>query len=103
MKIYAFDSLKPGATKDQLEVHLAAEVKAAWLLYKNGIIRENYLRTDHPGAVIVLECASVEEAEEYLAELPFAKAGLVQFTVIPVGPFITLEKLFANEAVATSA
>jgi hypothetical protein len=102
MKIYAFDSLKAGASKEQLEALISAEVKAAWLLYKEGVIRENYLRTDRPGAVIVLECASVGEAEVHLAGLPFAKAGLVQFTIIPVGPFLTLEKLFAHETTAVS-
>ena len=46
-------------------------------------MREFYLRADHqPGAVLVLECDDVTEAERLVAALPMAKAGLLDFELI---------------------
>ena len=96
MKIIAYDHILAGASPDKIQPLLREEVAHAWELSKAGIIRENYSRTDKPGAVIVFECASVEEAEGYVRQFPLVKAGLIEFDFIPVGAFTPLDNLFAR-------
>ena len=71
--------------------------KAAWGLYKSGFIRDIYFRQDRPGVAIFLECDTVEEANNVMAEFPLAKAGLLTFECIPLGSFISWENLFSAE------
>jgi hypothetical protein len=56
MKIIAFDKFKPGVTLENVRPYLREEVSNVWRLWKAGIVRENYARTDEPGVVIVFEC-----------------------------------------------
>ncbi len=42
-------------------------------LYKSGFIRDIYFRQDRPGVAIFLECDTVEEANNVMAEFPLAK------------------------------
>lgn len=53
------------------------------------------VRTDR--VAIFLECDSVDEAMNVMAEFPLAKAGLLSFECIPLGSFINWENLFAAE------
>lgn len=69
----------------------------AWGLYKSGFIRDIYFRQDRPGVAIFLECDTVEEANNVMAEFPLAKAGLLTFECIPLGSFISWENLFSAE------
>lgn len=94
MKILAIDKILPGFTQEKLKFYLKEEVIRAWELYKSGIVRELYFRTDRDGAVIIMECADLEEAKKILNDLPIVKAGLVDFELIPLGPFLPLEVLF---------
>ncbi|MBZ2031022.1 superoxide dismutase, partial [Klebsiella pneumoniae] len=50
-----------------------------------------------PGVAIFLECDTVEEANNVMAEFPLAKAGLLTFECIPLGSFISWENLFSAE------
>ena len=47
-------------------------------------MREIYSRQDGRGAILVLEADSEEAANAILAELPLAKAGMLDFDVYPV-------------------
>ncbi len=96
MKIYAYDVTKAGVGMEQIQPLLKEEAQHAWELYKEGIIREVYLRTDRPGALIVFECESVEEAKKITENLPLVKAGLIEFNFIPVGAFTPWESLFSR-------
>jgi hypothetical protein len=96
MKIVALSRRQPGTTTEQLQPHQVAEARQVWQLHKAGVFREMYFRQDRPGAVVILECASVEEAREALGTLPMVEAGLLDFDVIPLGPFLPLENLFAK-------
>jgi hypothetical protein len=98
VKIFGYDRLLPGATLEKIKPLLEEEARHAWDLYKRGILRENYLRTDRPGAVVVLECADVDEARRLFADLPLVRAGLIEFDFIPVGPFTPWEGLFKEAA-----
>ncbi|QDU66742.1 YciI family protein [Engelhardtia mirabilis] len=93
-KVFAFDEFKPGVTLEQVAPLLKQEARHAWELYKQGVIRENYLRTDKPGALIVMEVDSVEQARSITDTFPLVKAGLIEFRFIPVGAFTPYETLF---------
>jgi hypothetical protein len=51
------------------------------------------------GVVFVLERDSVEEARQILAELPFVREKLIDFEIIPLGPFSYFDMLFADRVV----
>ena len=95
-KIVAYDTPTQGVTLEDLKPHLKEEAKHAWELYKAGIFREIYLRTDRPGALMVMECADVDEARKITEDLPLVKEGLIKFEFIPVGAFMPWETLFAE-------
>ena len=82
MKIIAFDKFKPGVTLDQLRPYLKEEVANVWRLWKAGIVRENYARSDVGGVVIVFECADAGEAKRYVADFPLSKANLIEWEFI---------------------
>jgi muconolactone delta-isomerase len=94
MKILALEKEIPNTTSEKLAPHLKAEAARVWELYKSGHIREIYFRGDRNEAVLILECADVEEAESLLATLPLVKAGLIEFEVIPLVPYPGFERLF---------
>ena len=95
MKLLCLDRPLPGASLEALQPHLLDEVRFAWNLYKDDFIREINLRLDRPGVAIIAECESVEKAGEALAEIPLAKAGLIDWDIIPLGSFKNWEILFA--------
>jgi hypothetical protein len=96
MKILAIARIDPRATPERIQPHMAAEVKVAWALYREGIVRELYDRPDRQGVVFVLECSGADEARRRLEELPFVREKLIDFEVIPLGPFSYFERLFAT-------
>ncbi len=96
MKILALERELPGVTEAQFRPHLKAEAARAWELYQTGLIRELYFRQDWPGAVLVLECADVEAANDVLNTLPLVKAGLIAFDLIPLKAYPGFSRLFAE-------
>jgi len=96
MKILALEHELPGATADQFQQYGKGEARKAWELYQSGVIRELYFRADRNEAVLVLECASVAEAEETLKALPFVQAGLIRFELIPLKAYPGFARLFEN-------
>jgi hypothetical protein len=95
MKLLCLDVPQPGATLDKYKPHMVDEARHGWKLYKSGIVRDIYFRQDRPGVAILAEAESVEAAKRALAEFPLAKAGLIAWDVIPLGPFANWELLFA--------
>jgi len=76
---------------------LRAEAQRAWELYQAGIVRELYFRADRTEAVLMLECATVEEAASTLASLPLVKAGLIAFDLAPLKAYPGFARLFAED------
>lgn len=66
---------------------LADEVNRVHELRDEGIIATPYLRADKTGVVLILDVHGIEEGRDRLADLPFAKAGLVRFEFAEVAPF----------------
>lgn len=87
MKILAIDRFLEGTTLEKVQPHLKDEMKVSWKHYKEGYIREWYFRQDNPGAVLIMECESLDEARRLTDEFPLVKAGLIAFDLIPLGPF----------------
>ena len=97
MKILAIEKEVPGLTAEDFKPHLKAEAVKVWELYQAGVFRELYFRQDRSEAVLILECADVEDANEVLNTLPLVKEGLITFDVIPLGPYPGFARLFAEE------
>ncbi|HEX8995109.1 MAG TPA: hypothetical protein VF812_03670 [Ktedonobacterales bacterium] len=61
-----------------------------------GIVRVFYTRANEPGRIVLMiEAASVEEAQDALAALLFQRAQLMDFALIPLESFTDLSRLFA--------
>lgn len=94
MKIIAYDRFKPGVTLETVTPFLREEVSNVWRLWKKGIVRENYARSDQPGVVIVFECDSIEHAKRYVDDFPLTRAGLLEWVLIGCDAPLPLEFLF---------
>ena len=96
MKILALEIELPGAEEEAFQVLAREEAAGVWELYQAGIIRELYFRKDRPEAVLILECAGVEEAARSLAALPLVEVGLIDFELIPLAAYPGFARLFAD-------
>jgi hypothetical protein len=66
--------------------------ETGWL-YMDGKIDQWYVRKDAQGVVFILNVTSVQQAQDLLSTLPFAKSHMMQFDFIPVGPLQPLATL----------
>jgi hypothetical protein len=64
-----------------------AEVGRARTLYAEGFIRQVWHRTDLPGACLLIEAESEAGVREKLDTLPFAEAGMLDITIVPLKPY----------------
>jgi hypothetical protein len=96
MKILAMEKEAEGVTMEDFRPHMKAEAMRAWELYQSGVFREIYFtKGDHPLAVIMLECASVEDAKKALDTLPLVMAGFISFELMPLVPYPGFARLFS--------
>lgn len=86
MKLLALEVENPDVSPDDFQPHRVAEARRVWELYLDGTLREIYFRADRTLAVLALECDDVAQA----------RAGLVEFEVIPLVPYPGLSRLFAE-------
>ena len=96
MKIIAIEHELPGVNAEDFSPHLKAEAARVWELYQAGVFRELYFRQDQHSALLVLECADVKEAREFLSSLPLVKEGLIAFDIIPLIPYPGFSRLFGE-------
>jgi muconolactone delta-isomerase len=67
---------------------LEAEAERARQLYAAGTFRQMWGRTDNPGAVILIEAGTLEEAHAVLASLPLAAREMLALDLLTeVGPY----------------
>ncbi|MDY6868682.1 MAG: muconolactone Delta-isomerase family protein [Chloroflexota bacterium] len=97
MVILAIEREVPDVTGEEFRPHLKEEAVRVWELYQAGVFRELYFRQDQPSAVLVLECADIEEARQVLNTLPLVKEQLIAFDIIPLIPYPGFSRLFAGE------
>ena len=96
MKIIALERELPGITQEQYSPYLRTEAAMVWELYQSDRVRELYFRQDQSTAVLVLECANIEEARTMLSGLPLVQAGLSDFDLIPLRPYPGFSRLFQS-------
>jgi hypothetical protein len=94
MKLLAIEHECPGVNVQQYQQHAKEEALKVWELTQSGILRESYFRADRNEAVLILECASVKEAQDILSRLPFVQNELIIFEVIPLKAYPGFERLF---------
>lgn len=101
IRILALDRILPGAKEERLKTLLPEEAKAVLNLYLSGVIHDWWFRQDRPGAVFLLEAHSVDDARRILGQLPLAREGLIDYDLVPVGPYIPLATMIPPEPAPT--
>ena len=97
MKVLAIGHPRSGVRWEHIAPYVGEQARSVWERYEVDQVREFYLRADHrPGAVLVLECDDVIEAERLVAELPISEAELLNFEIIPLRPYIGFRQLFRD-------
>ncbi len=95
MKILAIERDVNGVQSEAFTAALKkAEAARIWEHYQAGVIRELYFRADQTSAVLVLECADVNEAMHVLESLPLVGQGLIKFEIIPLAAYPGFARLF---------
>lgn len=96
MKLLAIGRPRPGVeTRTAIAPYAADELRMLWAFYADGFVREMH-SPGGPGAVLILEAASVEAAEEKLADLPLIRHQIIEFELIELLPFTAFERLFSD-------
>ena len=62
-----------------------------------GVVRSAHLCPDRPGAMLVMECAGLDEARAELAALPMVAQRLIRFELSRLLPYDGLKALFRDE------
>jgi hypothetical protein len=97
MKVFAIGSGKAPLTDEQKQQFMPTEVPATLKLYLDGKMEQFWFRGDVPGVVFLMNTASVDEAASTIGALPLARAGLLTFEYIPVGPLMPLAMLIQGK------
>jgi hypothetical protein len=84
---------RDGDLRGELMAAADDELSALWELYTEGVVREMY-SPGGPGAVLVLEVDSLQDARERLSGLPLIERGLMGLEVLELAPFRALQMLF---------
>lgn len=98
MQFLALSRRLEGTTAEKLAPLAADEARVAWLLHVEGSLRSVHLCPDRPGSVLLLECASLDEAHATLDRLPMVQAGLIAFDVSRMLPYTGWAALFGAGA-----
>lgn len=96
MQILALSRRLEGTTPETLAALAADEARAAWQLHSEGLLRSVHLCPERPGSVLVLECASLDEARAVLQRLPMVRDGLIAFDVSRMLPYTGWAALFGG-------
>ena len=97
MKIIALEREREGAATEQYQALAAGEARKVWELRQTEFIREAHFRRNRNSAVLILEADSEQAAAEQLNELPFVRASLIEFELIPLRPYPGFERLFKDK------
>jgi len=93
---------KPGVTREQIMKIMPAEIRATVQLYLDGAIQQWYARGDGRGAVFILDCKDVTEAEGLIDRLPLSGENLLDHQFIPIGPLAPLGALLGGPPVCSA-
>jgi hypothetical protein len=90
------ETLKQGATRQQIMNVMPDEIRATVQLYLDGKIRQWYFKGDGRGVVVSLDVKTVDEARAIIDTLPLSKENLMDHEYIPVGPLLPLGLLIGS-------
>ena len=76
--------------------HASEELHALWDLFRTGFVREMY-SPGGPGAILVVEADSIEDAADRLAELPLLVNHIMTLELIELHPFAAMQMLFSDQ------
>ena len=93
MKILAISNDKNDIDWNKESETLEKEALQVYQLYLSGYLREIYFNEDSD-AILILECESIEKANELLNSLPLVKKGLIGFQVMSLHPYTGLGRIF---------
>jgi hypothetical protein len=97
VKVLAIGYPRSGVKWEHIAPYVGEQARSVWERYEIDQVREFYLRADHhPGVVLVFECDDMTEAERLIATLPMAEAGLLDFEVIPLRPYMGFRALIED-------
>ncbi|MFB2894833.1 hypothetical protein ACE1CI_18135 [Aerosakkonemataceae cyanobacterium BLCC-F50] len=85
-----------GVSIEQVLPHVKAEAEAVWQQYSAEILRSIHYIADMSGAVIFCEAPNLEDMQAIADQFPMAKAGVLNFEILPLKPYTGLESLFAK-------
>jgi hypothetical protein len=54
-------------------------------LHRRGILQTIYLRKDTPGTVMIMDCGTADDADQYMNTLPGVAAGSTSYSLILLG------------------
>jgi hypothetical protein len=98
--VLAISKLPPGVAREDLMKTFPEEVRATVRMYLQGKIKQWYSRSDRSGVIFILDCKDAAEARALLDELPFGKAKLLDFDLIPISPLAPLGMLLGDPPAA---
>ena len=87
MRILAIENELCPLMLGEKEVLLAEQRKAMYALYLHGYVREINQKEDSNGVILLMECVSKREAENYLAKLPLVRSGKSTFDIVVLEPY----------------
>lgn len=98
MQVLVVMTAPPGRLAEEFAPYQKEEETHVWSMYRDGRLRQIWFRADEKlGAVALMEVQDVEEAKSLVEALPMIRAGMLNPDFIPLGPFMGLEQLFADE------
>jgi muconolactone delta-isomerase len=74
-------------TEAEFAARVEDEVAQARVLYAEGFFRQLWHRGDVSGACLLVEADSEEQVRERLNMLPMYRAGMIEFSIVPLKPY----------------
>ena len=94
MQVFAILELLQEASKEALNGLIEEEESYLWREVASDRVRNVWALRDRLGGIALLEVENAEQARTIISAMPAVRAGLVSFTLTPVGPFRGWEVLF---------
>jgi hypothetical protein len=95
-KLLAIGTRTPKATPNALAPAMQSEVQETVRLYLSGKLEQWFIKRDRTGVVFILNVDDPAQGRELLDSLPLARAGLMEFQIIPIGPLAPLGLLLGK-------
>lgn len=97
MKILAIEKELPGVNWNAVDKEiLKQEALDIYNLFITDHLREHYFN-ELKSAVLILECDSIAQAEELLANLPLVKNDLITFYLVELHPYTGYDRIIESK------